>query len=384
MKLVKVAYILNSSSKYEGSSKAILYLLDGLLLKGISPFVVLPYKGDLCDELKCRGISYFVTPYFYSIYPPIRTIRNRISLIPRLLRTLYFNYKAIKKVINYIQEVKPDIIHTNTGPIDVGFKAAKKLEIPHVWHIREYMDLIGMHPFPTKHNFIIKLRKDNNYPIAITKGMFDYFNMKNNATVIYDGVLKKSSTAFVSKKENYFLFAGRLEENKGIANLIRAFSDFTKNITDYKLYIAGDTRNLSYKQELVSLVKAHNLGESVVFLGMRDDICDLMAHAIALVVPSLYEGFGFITVEAMFNGCLVIGNNSAGTKEILEAENLGLLYSGHDSLVLVMQTVVEKGIASYFPMIMKAQERATALYSQEQHVDAVYTFYKDIVDNEKN
>ena len=157
-----------------------------------------------------------------------------------------------------------------------------------------------------------------------------------------------------------------------------------KYITDYKLYIAGDTTDINYKQTLLSLVKENNLCEYVVFLGMRDDICDLMAHATALVVPSIYEGFGFITVEAMFNGCLVIGNNSAGTKEILEPENLGILYSGHDELVSAMKTVVENGIESYFPMIMKAQERAVALYSQEQNVDAVYKLYNEIIDNQTN
>ena len=381
MKSVKVAYILNSASKYEGSSKAILHLLDGLLLKGISPFVILPYQGDLCNELQSRKISYFVTPYFYSIYPPLRTVRNSIALIPRLLRTLYLNYKATKKIITCLQDIKPNIIHSNVGPINVGFKAAKQLKIPHVWHIREYQDLdFNMHIFPSKSYFLKTLQSNNNYPVAITKGVFNYFNMKNNAQVIYDGVLKMSDTAFVAKKENYFLYAGRLEENKGIGHLIRAFADFTKNISDYKLYIAGDTTNTTYKEELAALVKEHHLDEYVVFLGMRDDVCDLMAHAIALVVPSFHEGFGFITVEAMFNSCLVIGNNSAGTQEILASENLGLLYSGHDELVTAMKTVVEKGIESYFPMLMKAQERAVALYSQEQHVNTMYQLYNKIID----
>ena len=385
MKSFKVIFILNSNSRHGGASKAILYLLDGLILKGASPFVVLPQQGGLCDDLKSRKIPYFVTPYFHSIYPPIHNNRDIVLLIPRLLRTLYLNYKATKKIITYIQEVKPDIIHTNVGPIDVGFKAAKKLKIPHIWHIREYQDLdFNMHAFPSKSCFLKNLQANDNYPVAITKGIFDYFKMKNNATVIYDGVLKMSDTAFVPKKENYFLFAGRLEKNKGIGNLIRAFADFTKNISNYKLYIAGDTTNISYKDELVALVKEHNLGEYVVFLGMRDDICDLMAHAITLVVPSFHEGFGFITVEAMFNGCLVIGNNSAGTKEILESENLGILYSGHDELVSAMKTVIEKGIESYFPMLMKAQERAVDLYSQERHVDAIYNLYNETIKTQTN
>lgn len=58
-----------------------------------------------------------------------------------------------------------------------------------------------------------------------------------------------------------------------------------------------------------------NIASQVVFLGMRKDIYSLMKDAMALIVPSYWEGFGFITTEAMFNGCLVIGRNTSGTKE---------------------------------------------------------------------
>lgn len=40
-----------------------------------------------------------------------------------------------------------------------------------------------------------------------------------------------------------------------------------------------------------------------------------MNRATALIVPSPFEAFGLITAEAMFNKCLVIGKDTAGTKE---------------------------------------------------------------------
>jgi L-malate glycosyltransferase len=86
----------------------------------------------------------------------------------------------------------------------------------------------------------------------------------------------------------------------------------------------------------------------------------------------------------MFNGCLVIGNNAAGTKEILEPENLGILYSGSDELVSAMKKVVENEIENYYPIIMKAQERLVALYSQEKNIDAVCKLYNKIMDNQTN
>lgn len=383
MNSFKAIYILNSNFRHGGASKAILYLIDGLILKGAIPFVVLPEQGGLCDDLDSRKIPYLITRYYHSIYPQTRNIRDIVLFLPRLLRSLYWNFTATKKIISYIEKVKPDIIHTNVGPINVGYRASKHFKIPHVWHIREYQDLdFNMHAFPSKSYFLKTLQSKGNYPIAITKGVYNHFKMNNKAQIIYDGVLKMSNTVFIPKKDNYFLFAGRLEENKGISNLIRAFSDFTKSISHYKLYIAGDTTNTTYKEELISLVREHNLHELIVFLGIRDDVCELMAHATALVVPSFHEGFGFITVEAMFNGCLVIGNKSAGTQEILEPENLGLLYSGHDELVTAMKTVIEIGIESYFPMLIKAQERAVNQYSQEQHIDAIYNHYSKIINNQ--
>ncbi len=173
-----------------------------------------------------------------------------------------------------------------------------------------------------------------------------------------------------------------MEDAKGIRILIKAFIKFCTYDTDFELLIAGEGVS-PYVVELHRIVDGSKLTQRVRFLGFRTDVYNLMANATAMVVPSRYEGFGFITIEAMFNGCLVIGNNSGGTKEILGKENLGILYSGQDELVAAMNKVVSNGIESYYPMIKKAQERAVALYSQEQNGDAVYNYYQDILRQKK-
>lgn len=58
--------------------------------------------------------------------------------------------------------------------------------------------------------------------------------------------------------------------------------------------------------------------DDIVFLGYRTDISVLMAKAKALIVPSQFEAFGFITAEAMFYGCPVIGRNTGGTQEQMD------------------------------------------------------------------
>lgn len=355
-------------------------MVDGLIEKGVVPTVILPHRGDLCAELDNRKITYHFTPFFLSVYPSRNNFKDYLIYFLRLFRTLYVNYKAFKGLVTLVNKIEPNFIHSNVGPILIGYNIAKRLKIPHFWHIREYQDLdFNMNPLFSMDGFIKKLNMPNNYPIAITKGIFNHFSLSDEARVISNGVFKANFSQFKIQKQKYFLFAGRLEENKGIKNLLAAFFEFAITNNEYFLYIAGDTEDIAYKKSLISMVDKSGFKERIKFLGMRDDLIDLMAYATALIVPSIHEGFGRITVEAMFNGCLVIGNNSGGTKEILENENLGILYCGHDELVISLKKVVSKGIEHFYPMIEKAQEQGIELYSQEQNVKAVYEFYEEIL-----
>jgi glycosyltransferase involved in cell wall biosynthesis len=377
---IKVIYILNSPTKHGGANKSFINMVDGLIEKGVVPTVILPHRGDLCAELDNRKITYHFTPFFLSVYPSRNNFRDYLIYFLRLFRTLYVNYKAFKGLVTLVNKIEPNFIHSNVGPILIGYNIAKRLKIPHFWHIREYQDLdFNMNPLFSMDGFIKKLNMPNNYPIAITKGIFNHFSLSDEARVISNGVFKANFSQFKIQKQKYFLFAGRLEENKGIKNLLAAFFEFAITNNEYFLYIAGNTEDITYKKSLISMVDKSGFKERIKFLGMRDDLIDLMAYATALIVPSIHEGFGRITVEAMFNGCLVIGNNSGGTKEILENENLGILYFGHDELVISLKKVVSKGIEHFYPMIEKAQEQGIELYSQEQNVKAVYEFYEEIL-----
>jgi len=380
MAVIKIIYVINHSALY-GSNKSLLNLVDGLVEKDISPLVVMAMEGDLCNELNQRGIPYKIIPHQFSIYPNVsrKRLRNILSFIPKLFFLLFQNLRAVISLIKVSREFDADIIHTNIGPDHIGYMAAKIMGIPHVWHIREYQDLdFKWHPIPCKAGFIRKLHCDNNYPLAISHGLSEHFKMQIKGRVIYNGILKKTQIQFIENKKRYFLFVGRLEKTKGIILLIEAFIELAKYDSDYKLHIAGDGSN-ALVAELHRIIDESGFSHRIIFLGFQSDVYDLMANATALIVPSFNEGFGRITVEAMFNGCLVIGNNSGGTKEILEKENLGILYSGHEELLAAMKMVVLNGIESYYPTIKKAQERAVALYSVEQNVSEVYDFYQEIL-----
>lgn len=380
---IKVLFLLHSSNKYEGSSQSFLCTLDGLMKYGCIPSVVLPSKGSICSELENRDVPYVVLKYRKSIYPSLKSLTDWFLYLGLLLYRIFLNTKAARTIKRTFVDSKPDIIHTNVGPLHMGHYISKRTGIPHVWHVREYQVLdFNMHPLYSMKYFKRMLSSINNYPIAITRGISVYFELGEQSQVIYDGVLKQESARFSVDKEKYFFFAGRLEEAKGIKNLILAFKEIATEFADFSLYVAGDTGNDQYKLSLKALVESSGLADRVIFLGMIDNVLDYMFYASALVVPSVNEGFGRITAEAMFNGCLVIGNKAAGTKEILEENNTGILYQGHDELVQALKTVAGNKPEVFFPMIKKAQKQACELYSEEQNAENIYKFYCQILEKE--
>ena len=118
--------------------------------------------------------------------------------------------------------------------------------------------------------------------------------------------------------------------------------------------------------------------ESIVFLGHIDNPFEYMKKAKALIVGSYNEGFGRMTAEAAFAGCLVIGRNTGGTKEILEKTG-GYSFIDNDGIVEAMKDIEQLSDEEYLKKAKHAQKVAQQLYSTEQNIDAIYSFYLDIM-----
>lgn len=386
---MKIIYVLHSTDSFTGATKSFLSLLSGLMKLGVKPLVIVPDSNGLCDELIKMDVPFRVLSYKMAVYPPYRTVKNKLLFLSMLVKRILCNVYSARKLTRIAKDFAADIIHTNVSVINIGYKAARRLGIPHVWHIREYGALdFHYYYYYTRSMHLRKYHQPNSYQACITKDIRRYNGLDNSsrARVIYDGVLPRAAVRFSPDKKSYFLFAGRLEENKGIKDAILAFAYFMKAnpSSSFRLKIAGDTPNISYKQTLVELADDNGISDKVDFLGMRSDIYDFMYEAYALLVPSYSEGFGFITAEAMFNGCLVIGRDTGGTKEQfdngfeLTGKEIALRFNAIEEIAERMSTVVTEGIESYFPMIYRSQSVVSDLYSIEKYVDSVYSFYRYI------
>lgn len=117
--------------------------------------------------------------------------------------------------------------------------------------------------------------------------------------------------------EKYFLYVGNAYPHKNLERLLEAMLQVTGYKSQVKLVLVGN-EDYFYKK-LKDKVKEMGLEDVIVFWGPADrkELANLYKNAIALVFPSLMEGFGLPAIEAMANGCLVMVSDIPVFHEVL-------------------------------------------------------------------
>ena len=140
-------------------------------------------------------------------------------------------------------------------------------------------------------------------------------------------------------KQPYFLYLGRQDSYKNLPRLIEAFAAIPNK--GYNLAIAGTT-DPRFTPQLRRQIKELNLQERVVFLEYINyqELPVVISQAIALVFPTLWEGFGLPVLEAMACGTPVITSNLASLPEI--TGDAAILINPYDTAAIT-SAMVELG-----------------------------------------
>lgn len=385
-----IAYILNSTLPNAGSTKAFLSLLEGVMRLEVRPTVIVPDDNGVCRTLREMGVDLHVVRFKHHTYPDLNSAKDAILFLPRIAGRMWMNRRASAAVKKILLERRIQLVHTNVSVVSVGMTAAQSLGIPHVFHFREYGDLdFGMRYFPSKDIFYRRIAQSGSRFICITRGVMAHHNLPVDRTrVIYDGVKKHRDTMPDEDRGNYFMYAGRIEPTKGLIELLKAYREALSASEHLPaLKILGAPSDANYSQEVMSYVLNHHLDGHLEFLGEKDNIDHYMAHALAIIIPSRFEGFGFCMTEAMFNGCIVCGYNNAGTKEQfdnglqLTGAPIGFPYNTQEELKELLLRLSTTAKAELDPYRQRAFRAVNELYTAETHANTVYTFYRDILGN---
>jgi glycosyltransferase involved in cell wall biosynthesis len=143
-------------------------------------------------------------------------------------------------------------------------------------------------------------------------------------------VLSKRKTS-IRKDVRKLLFVGQVRQWKGLDILLKALA----KLTDMNLYldVAGMYDNESkYYRMLNELIQKNNLEKKVHFHGnlSRQDLAALYRQADIFILPSRYETYGMVLLEAMSFGLPIIASTIPSAKQIIKDQVNGIFFENND------------------------------------------------------
>ena len=266
--------------------------------------------------------------------------------------TPFQDLKSLWEMWNFLRKEKPQIVHTHTPKAGIiGMLAARLAGVPHRLHTVAGLPLMEATGVKRKIlNFVEKLTYSSAtrvYPNS--KGLYDFilqnnFTQSNKLKIIANGSSNGIDTAFFSpdqvteiervtlrEKLNIqpddfvFVFVGRIVSDKGINELIKAFSELqaveNNEPTGIKLLLVGGLENDLDPLNSETLAEI-NQNKDIISVGFQQDVRSFFAIADALVFPSYREGFPNVVMQAGAMGLPSIVSDINGCNEIIiEGEN---------------------------------------------------------------
>ena len=299
--------------------------------------VYCPEKGELTRVLQENQIPFEIHAFMNWGY----SYRSVKYWAFRLYWRRYMKMK-FPAIVEHARRFKPDIIHSNSSVVSLGWQLAEILNCRHVWHIREFGYADYKIRFLLGDAFFIKKLQAADHLIFISEAIRDHFVARLGGvpqSKIYNGVFDASKAVPEPGPGRHFLILGMLHPSKGQLDALKAVRLLKPDFPNISLLIAG-TGWKSYEAQLKTFINQHDLGQNVQLAGYVARPDDLISNAHALLVCSRNEAMGRVTAEAMAKAIPVIGYNAAATRELIHYSGGGLLYDSIEQLAAHMRQVL--------------------------------------------
>ncbi|MFV9646228.1 MAG: glycosyltransferase [Desulfobacterales bacterium] len=377
---LKIMHLINDLG-CGGAQKVILNLV-----RGIDRESFLPIVGLWGKKWGHEMIEYFVG--------------SNIEIVDFQARSK-FDLKALSSLYRYLSRNSIDILHTHLFLMHImGRLTGKCARIP--WIVSTHHNLLR------SNNLVLRVLEKVTSPltdvtISVSRAAQEtYFSTSEEFSVealrsgrkhftIYNSVNIediKRATRNVNigqtrrelglRDEFVFACVGRLHPSKGHQYLIEAVDHLRDTHPFIRLLIVGDG---PLQKELIEEAQVRELGKQIYFLGYRDDVYRILAAGNALVQPSIFEGFGLASAEAMACGLPVISTNLPSIAEVVQHEKTGILVPPGDSQALAkaMATFVDNpALAATYGA--NGKQRVEEMFSSQAIMQQYEDLYETLVE----
>lgn len=360
---------LRDSPWVDGPGRTILDCASSLRNRGYE-VVVGSFNGGsqktnaYAEEAACRGLQ-------------VKTILERRA----------FDQRVVGRVIELIDEVNADIVHTHDFRSNMfGLLAAKLRRKPIVTTIHGWIanDVKGK-LYVTADKAVLRFF---DHIITVSERTRDVAEAawisRRKLTVIPNALMldryqpNRHDDSFrreIGVNADTLLVAniGRLSPEKGQMEFLQAARVLAERGENIKFILIGIGPD---QEKLEQYVAQHNLGEAVVFAGFRQDMIGVY-NSLDLVVQSSYtEGMPNVVLEALLMEVPVIATDVGGTAEVLKDGQTGVLIrSGAIDEIVEQIAVYRRAPARLRAMAKQGRLDISARYDHCQRVDRLATLY---------
>ena len=342
------------------------------------------YLNNIYNEKESfLDYHFFVPKSEYMYISNIIINNNHCTFFNKKNRNLYFLFSFFRFIRNNIKEINPDIIHLHSS--FAGFivrvfylfkwNRPKIIYCSHGWSFLMDINIIKKIIF-----FIIEWVLSIKTDAILNISNYEHKESirigipKKKSTIIKNAIspnVKKINQEPLQYQENKynFLFVGRHNNAKGYKEIIDFFIKYNQNI----LHVVGDFHKLK------NLKKYKN----IFFYGWvhNDEIHNYYSKADIVIVPSRWEAFGLVALEAMKYSKPLIVSNRGELKEFIKENRNGYIFNFNDfenSLKEQIKKIKNKNL-----MIMGNESKL--IFKQQSnlknHVKEVMILYNDLMND---
>jgi len=313
---------------------------------------------------------------------------------------------SVYKLYKFLKKQKPFIVHTHTPKAGtVGMLAAKLAGVPNRLHTiaglplleatgnkrkllnfvekvtyscatKIYPNSFGLNKIIIQEKFCnpIKLKVLGN---GSTNGIDTSFFTTEKYSTLEIASLKEQLK--IQEDEFVFIFVGRLVGDKGINELIEAFSKLKTQNSKFLLVGPLETE---LDPLLPETLKSIEENPNIIAVGYQNDVRPYFAIANALVFPSYREGFPNVVMQAGAMGLPSIVTNINGCNEIIIENHNGLIIPVKNTMAIfeAMKELVENKVL-YSKLKQNARKRIVDNYEQKVVWTAILNEYKSLEKN---
>ena len=295
-----------------------------------------------------------------------------------LAEVKHYSFKEQVKIPKLIFKHEPNIVHFLHFNVPISYNRNFIVTIHDIlWHKQKGENVTTLSPLRYKAKYL-GYKKVFSHAVAaskkiiapsksVKKELIEYYKNldRKKVTVVYEGIDENFSK--VSEKErvlkkysinsDYFIYAGNAYPHKNLPRAIEAVIHLNK-VSKKKLLFAIACSRSVFLERLEGVVRQSGAADYVKILGQVSDkdLGVLYKNSLALLYPSLSEGFGLQGLEAIVSGTAVLASNIPVFKEVYI--NNVIYFDPYDvsSIVKSMQEVIEMSLEKRKKMIKKGQE----------------------------